>query len=274
MAKQTVLELVQSILSDMDSDEVNSINDTVEALQVAQILKDTYDLMAVNRNWPDQQTLFKPENSGTTARPTHMRIPDRIKEVSFINYDIADANDVSDGRLRYEKMRWREPHDFLEYTNNRNTTNDNIVQVEDFSGVTLLIRDDKEPQWYTSFDDEYVVFDSYDSEVDDTLKQEKAQLFGYEQDTFDIDDDFIPNMPEEAFPALLAEAKSSCFIKLKQVASQKDEQNAQRQQRWLSRKAWKVKGGVNYPDYGRRSRANKTAGRVTLSRNPQFDKTP
>jgi hypothetical protein len=41
MAKMTLLEIVQDILSDMDSDEVNSINDSVESLQLAQMIKST-----------------------------------------------------------------------------------------------------------------------------------------------------------------------------------------------------------------------------------------
>ena len=34
----TLIEMVQDILSDLESDEVNSINDSTEALQVAQIV--------------------------------------------------------------------------------------------------------------------------------------------------------------------------------------------------------------------------------------------
>lgn len=40
--RKTLLEMVQDILSEMDSDEVNSINDTVEAEQVATIIKNCY----------------------------------------------------------------------------------------------------------------------------------------------------------------------------------------------------------------------------------------
>ena len=40
--KFTLLEMVQEILSDMDSDEVDSIEDTVEAEQVATIVRSTY----------------------------------------------------------------------------------------------------------------------------------------------------------------------------------------------------------------------------------------
>jgi hypothetical protein len=39
MAKMTVLDMVQDIMSDMNSDNVNDINDTPESLRVAQIIK-------------------------------------------------------------------------------------------------------------------------------------------------------------------------------------------------------------------------------------------
>ena len=39
--KTTLLQIVQSILSDMDSEEVNSISDTTEAQQIASVVEDT-----------------------------------------------------------------------------------------------------------------------------------------------------------------------------------------------------------------------------------------
>ena len=40
--KQTLLQMTQSILSDMDSEAVNSISDTVEAQQIASVIEDTF----------------------------------------------------------------------------------------------------------------------------------------------------------------------------------------------------------------------------------------
>ena len=40
--KYTLLEMTQDILSNMSSDEVNSISDTPESLQVATIIKQKY----------------------------------------------------------------------------------------------------------------------------------------------------------------------------------------------------------------------------------------
>ena len=39
--KSTLLQVVQSILSDMDSENVNTISDTVEAQQIASEVEDT-----------------------------------------------------------------------------------------------------------------------------------------------------------------------------------------------------------------------------------------
>jgi len=71
---------------------------------------------------------------------------------------------------------------------------------------------------------------------------------------FVMDDNYIPDIPEEAFMALVNEAKSVCMLRIKSTQDIKAEQESTRQQRWLSRKAWKVHGGIRYDNYGRRSR--------------------
>ena len=50
--KMNLLEITQDILNDMDGDEVNSIDDTFESAQIAQIIKSTYYAIISNRNWP------------------------------------------------------------------------------------------------------------------------------------------------------------------------------------------------------------------------------
>ena len=259
--KLSLLDIVQDILSDMDSDEVNSISDTLESAQVANIVKSTYFALMSNRNWPHLKQGISLEASGDMAKPTHMKLGDNVKEISFINYD-----KVRDGetRKRYEAVKWREPDDFLRHTNNRNSTQSNIQTVVDYSGIDLLVRNDTAPTYYTSFDDVHVVFDSYDSSVDDTLQSSKVQAQAYVAPTWAHADSFIPNLPEEAFTLLLEEAKSRAQLKLRQVQDAKAEQEAGRQNRWLARKAWRVSGGVKYPNYGR--------GGHKSTNSPYFDK--
>lgn len=58
MAKLTLLDIVQDILSDMDSDTVNSITDSVESLQIAQIVKTTFFEIITEGEWPHLGGLF------------------------------------------------------------------------------------------------------------------------------------------------------------------------------------------------------------------------
>lgn len=249
MSKPNLLEIVQEILSDMDSDIINSIDDTEEAGQVAQIVKSTYDAMISNRNWPHTKRLVNLTASGDNLLPTHMTIAEEIKEMISVYYDKRKAGET---RYRYEQIKWLEPDDFLRYINKRDNDSDTIDVINDTSGIRLLIATNKAPTYYTSFDDATLIFDSYDHGVDDTLQSNKTQARAYVIPSFTLIDDFTPDLPKEAFPALIEEAKSKAQLKLRQMQDIKAEQEAGRQQRWLARKSWTVNGGIRYPNYGRK----------------------
>lgn len=248
--KLTLLEIVQDILNDLDSDSVNSINDTIESEEVAQIVKTCYFEMIANRNWPHLRKLFQLEHSGEPSRPNYLKIPLNLKELEFFKYECQEEGK----KLLQKTIKYQEPDDFLRIISTRSSEDTRIDTVVDFSGSKLLILNDTAPTYWTSFDDFYIVTDSYDKAVDDTLKKSKTQCLGYIHPTWDHIDTHIPNLPYEAFPALLAEAKSTAFAAVKQMVNQKAEQKASRQQRWLSRKAWRVEGGVKYENYGRKGR--------------------
>lgn len=246
--KMTLLEMVQDIHNDLDLDFVNSIDDTVEASQVAQIIKTTYFAMMSNRNWPHLRELVTLTPSNNSALPTHMSVQDNTKELEFINYNCQKDGET---RLRYKPMKWLEPDAFLRKQNTLNTDNVHTDVVVDPTGIQIQILTNKNPEFFTSFDDKTIVFDSYDSEVDSTLQESKVQAMAYVMPTWNAFDSFVPDLPEEAFISLLEESKSKASLKLKQAADQKAEQESVRQRNWLSRKAWKVQGGIKYPNYGR-----------------------
>ena len=56
--KQTLLQMTQSILSDMDSEAVNSISDTVEAQQIASVIEDTFYNISSARDIPEHHQLL------------------------------------------------------------------------------------------------------------------------------------------------------------------------------------------------------------------------
>lgn len=243
--------MVQEILSDMDSDLVESIFDTVESEQVVTILKSTYYAMMSNRDWPHLRRSIQISSSLDPNRPTHMKLQDGIKELCFIKYN---KEKLDATRKDFGDVKYLQPDHFLHKTNNEDSSSANVKIVKDFGGIDILVRTDRAPSYYTSFDDKYVVFDSYDSEVDTTLQESKVQAMAYVMPTWVSGDGFIPDLPENAFTILVEEAKSKASYKLRQQMDEKAEQEAARQNRWMSRKARKVSGGLKYPDYGRKGR--------------------
>jgi hypothetical protein len=265
MAKMTLLEVTQEILSDMTSDPVNSISDTVEAMQVATIVKRTFLNLVNDRIWPATGRLFRLTSSGDAARPTHMRIEEDVVEVHWVKYD---TRDEATKPIGYTDILYKNPHDFLEWTMARDAGASNMATVIDYHGTPLIIQTDRAPTYYTSFDDEYLVFDSYDSDMDSTLQHSKTQVFGIVEPEWRMEDDFVPAMPAKYFPYLVNEAKSTAFIKIKEVFSQKDEQNAQRQKGWLGQNKRRL-GYDGRPDFGRKARGSGRYSRAGY-RNNQF----
>lgn len=251
MAKKTLLEIVQDILNDLDSDEANSINDSVEAQQVALTVRTVYEELMSNRNWPHTKKLLQLAASGNTNKPVYMKIPDDVNEIEEVRYDI--RKEVAN-KKEFKTIVYKTPSEFLDFIYRRDSNSTNILTILDDSGVPLLIRNDVGPTYWTSFDDEWVVFDSYDASLESTLQSNKSQTSAFVTPPWTHSDGFIPDLPSEAFSLLFNEALSVCSINFKQMANQKAEQKASRQNRWLARKAWKAKGGIQYDDYGRKSK--------------------
>jgi hypothetical protein len=259
--KMTLLEMVQDILSDMDSDDVNSIDDTVEALQVAQIIKTSYYEMVSNRNWASHETLVQLESLSDSSIPNYLRIPSNVTDISWIRYNRRRPEDVKE---RFSRVIYKPPVEFMDILNARDDTQSNIqVVVDPTSGINLNIRNDMPPQYWTSFDDSILTFDSWEKAQETTLQTKNSQAMVNTMPSFTMEDNFVPDLPVNAFSALLHESKSTAFVTLKQVANEKAEQKANRQQRWLSRNERLVGPTVRYPDYGRKT--PKTSSR-------QFDK--
>lgn len=251
MAKMTLLEMVQDILNDMDSDQVNSIDDTVESQQVAQIVRTCYNDIISNRNWPHLRKLIQLDALNDLDKPTYLKIPNEMKELVFFKYD---KHKQDDSRIQLQDLKYKEPDAFLRMCSGRDSTNDNVQTIIDFSGTRILVNTNFAPQFWTSFDDFHIVCDSYDKSVDDTLKQEKTQALAYMEPVWEHSNNAIPDLPSEAFSALLEDAKRTAMFKLKQMVDVIADQKASKQQRWLSRKAWRVEGGVRYANFGRKGR--------------------
>lgn len=248
--KMTLLEMVQNILSDMDSEEVNSITDSNEAEQIAKVVENTYFNLISTRFIPEHSQTIKLDSFSSTARPTHFKFPERVKNIKSLDYNVSKKV----GGVEYRRLKYLDPYEFFGLSDNRDSLASNVKQVTDVtSGTTLLIRTDVMPMYYTSFDDDNIVLDSYDSTVDAILTSTKTRAYGVKYPTFDsFSDTFIPDIDDTLFPYLLGEAKSTAMSLFKTGSDPKIEQAARRQKVYSQNDMYRVKKERHHNNYGRR----------------------
>lgn len=233
MARMTLLEMVQDILNDLSSDSVNSIDDTEESIQVAQIVKTAYYKLINQRDdWPFLRTLTELTGLGDVDNPTKMQLQEGVNKVYWIRY-----NRVAVAYLK--------PEDFKALIDRREEQDD----VVDENGYII----NRDPICWTSYDDEYVHFDSYNGEEEATLQSSNSALYAIVEPAWEAEDEFIPTLPSKMFPILLADAKGTAFLTLKEQANPKEENYAsagkarmQRASHRINDNEPKSNDGVNY----------------------------
>ena len=241
--RRTLLSMVQSILSDMDSEDVNSISDSIEAQQIASVIQDTYFNIIAAREIPEHKQMLQITSLSNNQKPTHFRYPNDTKEIEKLFYNTSYTGST------YTEVYFLEPLDFLNRVDSSAT---NTMQVDTVAGnVPVFIMTDRMPKYYTSFDDDNIIMDSYDVSVEAILQTSKTRAYGTIYPTFQITDTFEPDLDDTMLPYLLAEAKSTCFSLFKSGADPKVEQAARRLKSYVQNDMYKTRRENKRPHYGR-----------------------
>lgn len=255
--KYTLLELTQAVLSSMDSDEINSIDDTPESQQVVTVIKTVYDDIISRGDLQTNKTPFNLVPSGDLTTPVLMSKPESIDHIHWLKYNTRNANDTTDV---WSDMVYLPFMDFVDYMHNYNTDETNVDSFT-FSSegflTTFNYKTDTAPRYYTTFNDELVVFDAYDSEVDAFLQASKTLGYGAKRTDFQAIDSFVPALQPQQFALLLNEAKSLAWAELKQTVHAKAENTARKN--WI---------------HLQRTRLNIPDGKTSGSNAHNFDRLP
>lgn len=209
--KMTLLEMTQSILSDMEDDEVNSISDTSSALSVAGVCVKCYYELVTELSLPGSNRFVKLEALSDVDHPNYLKLPDGYAKMWWFKY-----ND--------REVKYLNPWDFVKFVTNRDVG----ITVEDFGGANLKIDNTSHPLYWTSFDDVHIVLDSWNTEEDSTLQASKTSAYVEIEPTWSMEDDAYPDLPSRLFPTLLAKATARCFVSFKQVSNVKEDQAERR----------------------------------------------
>ncbi len=256
--KLTLLDVVQEVLSNLSSDEVNSIGDTTESLQIANIVKQKYRDIVARSNNPEHNTLISLTPSNDSEIPTVMYLPASVSKIEWLKY----FNDSDTGVDGYQYVIQLPIEQFMSLTGGFNPEESEVQTLvlnngtEDFN---IRYKDNKQPSYFAILANHYVLFDSYDSDVDSTLQNSKTLCFGRVTPTFEMVDSFIPDLDDDQFALLVSEVKALAFYELKQMPHAKAEQEIKRQWSTLQKNknaSEKPTSFEKLPDFGRRGSMN------------------
>lgn len=255
--KYTLLEMTQMILSSMDSDEVNSISDTIESNQVALLLKGVYYDIANELGLPEDEGLIELTASGDSLKPVLMSIPNTVTRVSNISYDTRGSDTDTIDLPRWKKLQFLPLQEFIEHTQMFRSDETYMGSMQVTSGTDtfeFIHRNNVMPAYYTAFDDQQLIFDSYDNTIDTTLQKAKTLCYGARYKEFSMTDTFVPGMDSTQFSYYLNKAKVRAFAELKQAPNQEAAAETRRQKvisQKRKHKAPHLTAFEKRPNYGR-----------------------
>ena len=138
--KQTLLDMVQRIAEFIDGETVSSINDTRESMQIATIVKETYQYFLQTREINTRDNIVHFDDVIDVTKPNYLTYKDTVLEIFDLRYKDLE-ND------RYNKIEYVDPETFLTKALSLDPTEENVVSVKDYSDITYYIRNDKTPQY-------------------------------------------------------------------------------------------------------------------------------
>lgn len=254
--KYTLLEMVQKILSSMDSDKVNSIGDTVESDQVVDVIESVYNDIISRSDLPEHYTIFELDASGDVTKPTLMYKPDGILEIVWIKYNNKLSSETDSN---FQPVYFKEFDKFVEDMLALKESESNITAFTHNIGTASIdfkCYNDRMPQYYTTFDDYTLVFDAYNVSEETTLVGNKTMVYGQKAPTFTRTDSWVADLDDKQYTILFNEAKALAFAELKQIQNASAERSARRG--WIhkqkSRRAIPTPypGLKRMPDFGRK----------------------
>jgi hypothetical protein len=234
---RTLLAVVQELLSSLDSDEVNGINDTEEAMQVATIVEAVYMDMVSDLEVNEVNDMFRLWQ-GRSEAPASLILPPYVNDMDWVKY-----NGLI---LKYVP--------FEEFLTSTVTGGDKLQTVASKIGEEWRVRfySDRDPECFTVLDDNLLILDACQ---DDRSMPSKSLAFGKLFPEFKKQNDFIIPLSVRHMRYLVNRAKVRAFGELKEAQNQEAAAESRLQRLAIRRKEETVANDTLFnrrPRYGRR----------------------
>lgn len=250
----TLLDIVQELLSDTDSDNVNSISDTVESDQYARIVRSIFNDVVDNEDIAYHKELTQLEATSSST-PNVMSRPEGLFDIEWVKYN---KKLTLGGDQKFETIWYMEPKEFIERASHRAVSDSNVEEVTLTNGHVMPVRNDVGPTYWTVLDGSNdIVFDSYDSDLDTNLQQSKSLVYGKQKPTLTLADSSTLELPENLVSVVRNRARAFIFDVYKDGVTREVDKRARmsdtrlKRQRHITRNQSVINHNTG-PNYGRK----------------------
>ncbi len=248
MAKKSLLKIVQRIGEAIGSDEIDTLTETIESIEITNIVEDTFIEVLSRRDWEflrDRALQLDARDAGDT-KIMNLKIPSNVTRLQCVKY--------IDDNGKFVELTYLPACDFLTRIQGRNVADTNITAINNDDGVALLIITDQRPTMYTSFDEENITFDAHDATrgvgnlvVDSVIVANIIPAMDFTDPTATLP------VPERMETLIINEAKATAGVHLRQNVDPRAERIARRQGIKLRELEHKTRRDQPELNYGRRT---------------------
>lgn len=250
MAKDTLLDIIQDILSDSDGDEVNNVSDTIESEQCARVVRNEFKAIVDEFDIKMHETLVRLDATSAST-PCQMTRPEGVHSIEKVWYD--RRTDVG-GDPRFEEITFRDWESFLGLTMSR-TASDTETETMTLgdSGHAIQIKNNQAPQFWTileGYDD--IIFDSYDNTLETNLQASKSLVRAVKRPTLALTNAAVPDLPQNLMQLLKNRARAFYFDVFKDGTTkevdkrQRNSEVRSQRKKYVTKKLQQERSGSSY----------------------------
>ena len=253
MATKTLLDIIQNVMIAMGDDPINSIEDSPESEDLAVMAKGVFEEIITWDEWPDTFKIASLDYVSDYDCPVALKINDDFRYIESVEYFIEDRN-------TFRTLDYYTPPRFLDATNwYFNDTHHIKVKGYGIDSSFVPVLNNKDPQYYTTFDDKHIITNSYDYERESNLQESNCRVWVCVVPDFKIEDNFILNYQQDLINLFISELKVAASYYMNQQDNPRDRKQTLR----ILNKLRRYKGKVineqeeSWPNgvYGRNGRS-------------------
>jgi hypothetical protein len=251
MAKKTILQIVQTVGQRIGSDEIDSLDETIESLEIVGVLAGVYEEVISRKSWEFLRGHVRQLDAidVLSTQFNTLLIPDDVTRVECLRYR-DDNNSVE----TYTELTYLSAADFVTKVHARNSAATEVTTIINDDGVRLFVYNDRAPVYWTSFDETTITFDGYDvTRGNGNLASDSVIICDIVPAVDFTDPAAVLPVPQRMETLIINEAISTAAVSLRQTSDPKAEQVIRRQHAALRELEPTTRRDTKEKHYGRRT---------------------